>query len=262
MNSIQSYYIITLFLLVLSISSSSVARWQPGDYVLLPVRYANAASHHNSNNSHIQPGDRTSDIINTKDPNPRSHFILICCGWNLLFTNKELTFRIIGGSAAERQAVNDAANTWMKSVNGLKLLSVIGNKGTADITVGFQHSPVSGSKIIAGKSSQGDTVGQTVTYFDGSGYISHTLVTIATSAFGGYLKTGQLKQIAMHEIGHTLGLGHANFKGDLMSPRINDESPTISKCDIDGIFDANHWDGSASGSIVTQYHPQQDRVNC
>ena len=146
---------------------------------LLPVIYADAASQHN-NNYILSTGSRTSDIINTKHSHSTVHFILICCGWNFQSTNKELTFSIIGGSAAERQAVKDAANEWMNSVKGVKLTSVVGNTVAADITFGIQNSPVSGGKIIASKSSQGDTVGQTVTYFDGSGYISHALVTIAT----------------------------------------------------------------------------------
>jgi len=260
LSNVRSYCIITSFLLALS-ASSSVYKWQPGVYAPLPVRYADAASHHN-NNHILSTGGRTNGIINTKHSHSSVHFILICCGWNFQSTNKELTFSIIGGSAAERQAVKDAANEWMKSVKGLKLTLVAGNVATADITFGFQHSPVPGGKIIASKSSQGDTVGQTVTYFDGSGYISHALVTIATSAFGSNLNTDQLKQIAMHEIGHTLGLGHANFKGDLMSPRINDELHAISKCDISGIISTNQWEGSASGNVVAQYNPQEDRVSC
>ena len=66
----------------------------------------------------------------------------------------------------------------------------------------------------------------------------------------------------MHEIGHTLGLGHANFKGDLMSPVINQESGSISKCDISGVFDANQWKLAGSGVTLTPFHPQRDHVNC
>ena len=89
-------------------------------------------------------------------------------------------------------------------------------------------------------------------------------MNIATSAFGNTFTTAQLKQIAMHEIGHTLGLGHANFNGDLMSPVINHESGAISKCDISGVFEANQQNLAGPSSVipVTPSHPQQDHVNC
>jgi len=41
-----------------------------------------------------------------------------------------------------------------------------------------------------------------------------------------------------------------------MSPRINDELHSTSKCDINGIISSNQWEGSASSTVVTQYHPQ------
>ena len=133
------------------------------------------------------------------------------------------------------------------------MTQVYGKKDIADIMVGFQIAPLMAAVYIGSKSSYGDTVGQTTTYFDGSGYINRVLVNIATSAFGNTFTTAQLKQIAMHEIGHILGLGHANFNGNLMSPVINHESGGISKCDISGVYQANQWNlaGSGSGIPVT-----------
>jgi predicted Zn-dependent protease len=168
----------------------------------------------------------------------------------------------LGGNTGERQAVNSAADTWMQSVTGLKLIQVPG-KSSSDIIFGFQNKATSSiSSGVGSISSYGDTVGQTMTYFDSSGYIDHALVTIATTAFGNSFSSPQIKQIAMHEIGHTLGLGHANFKGDLMSPVINQESGRISKCDVSGVLDANQWKLAGSGVTVTPFHPQQDHVSC
>jgi hypothetical protein len=231
------------------------------DHIFSPIGFVQAASHHR--NHHTPPtGDHVNSNSNIKHVNPLPHSILVCCAWNSQFTNGVLTYKISGGNTVERQAVNSAANTWMQSVKGLKLIQVPG-KSSSDIIVGFQGRAAAGNRGGVGStSSYGDTVGQTSTYFDSSGYIDHALVTIATTAFGNSFSSPQIKQIAMHEIGHTLGLGHANFKGDLMSPVINQESGSISKCDISGVFDANQWKLAGSRVTVTPFHPQLDHVNC
>jgi hypothetical protein len=40
-------------------------------------------------------------------------------------------------------------------------------------------------------------------------------------------------------MGHALGLGHANFDGNLMAERIKDGTETISECEIRAVVEAN-----------------------
>jgi hypothetical protein len=49
------------------------------------------------------------------------------------------------------------------------------------------------------------------------------------------------KEIAILEMGHARGLGHANFDADIMSQRLSEETLGISQCDINGILQANYW---------------------
>jgi predicted Zn-dependent protease len=79
---------------------------------------------------------------------------------------------------------------------------------------------------------------------------------------GALFSKAQIKQIAMHEIGHALGIGHANFKSDLMSQMLNDEIGTISQCDVKAVLAANQWELGAAGLTQEPSPPKVDHMNC
>jgi predicted Zn-dependent protease len=85
-------------------------------------------------------------------------------------------------------------------------------------------------------------------------------MTISKNAFGRDFDTKTVEQIAKHEMGHALGLGHANFGGNLMTELVNDGTGTIDDCEIKSVNEANQWklkDGSDSA-----YGPSKYDVEC
>ncbi|MGD1838993.1 MAG: M57 family metalloprotease, partial [Nitrososphaeraceae archaeon] len=60
-------------------------------------------------------------------------------------------------------------------------------------------------------------------------------------AYGHTLDKKTLEHIIKHEIGHVLGLGHANFAENLMSANVEKIITEISECEIKGVKKANEW---------------------
>ena len=66
-------------------------------------------------------------------------------------------------------------------------------------------------------------------------------MTIAEGGLGKIFDKKTIETIAKHEIGHTLGLGHANFKSNLMTTKIDFAAETISQCELEAVQQANSW---------------------
>jgi predicted Zn-dependent protease len=169
--------------------------------------------------------------------------IQICCAWSEKLADGSLTYKIRGSDSDILQAVRTAIEDWDYNIIGLELDEINKKKKEADIEVTFEND---GEEIA----------GQTVNNFNGFGFIDHVEMTISKSAFGRDFDTKTIEQITKHEMGHALGLGHANFQGNLMTALVNDGSGTIDDCEIKSVNEANQWklkDGSNSPYVPSKY---------
>jgi matrixin len=164
--------------------------------------------------------------------------IQICCAWGEELRDGILTYNIDDDDISKDQkaVVQDAIEEWDKKVGLLNLEEQSGKK-KSDITIEFQdvdddNEATEGEDGIAG---------QTMTLFDDYGFIGKSKIIINKNAQGYEFDTKTIGQIAKHEMGHALGLGHANFDGDLMAEEVNDGTAVVSDCETKAVIEANYW---------------------
>lgn len=71
---------------------------------------------------------------------------------------------------------------------------------------------------------------------------------------------GIVELTVKHEMSHVLGLGHANFDGNLMTEKINDGTWTVAECEVEAISQANYWKFIADGTHPDK--PEGNRIIC
>jgi hypothetical protein len=153
--------------------------------------------------------------------------IELCCAWGDSLDDGVLTFSINNGGSDLAKIVKLAINDWEDALGGVKF-KYVKEGSDADIEIDF-------------KKGKGKKVGKTVTFFDQLGFINQVDVSISKKSYGFTLDKHTLEHVAKHEMGHALGLGHANFKGTLMSPNVDEIITKISACELDSVKYANSW---------------------
>jgi hypothetical protein len=153
------------------------------------------------------------------------HELAVCCAWGKALEDGQLSYSVAAADTASADVIRHAVREWDTSLLGLELLErPVGSD--VDIAMTFDAEP-------------GRTEGQAVTSFTQAGLIRHVDVGIQGGAAPA--NAGGLLQIAKHEFGHALGLGHANYEGNLMSKAVSPQPQPIEACVISGVLEANHW---------------------
>jgi hypothetical protein len=173
--------------------------------------------------------------------------IQICCSWGEKLADGSLTYMISESNSDIQQAVRTAIKDWDSKIVNLQLDEISKSKSGADIEVTFKKD----GKEIAGR---------TINNFDRYGFIDNVQLTISKNAFGTKFDTKIIEQIAKHEMGHALGLGHANFAGNLMTEQVNDGTETIADCEIKAVNEANQWKLEDHSDHL--YAPTKSKVQC
>lgn len=150
----------------------------------------------------------------------------LCCAWGRSLADGQLTYSLSGADPATADVMRAAIRTWDDALGTIALVELPAGGKKIDIII--EYTP-----------GAGDSEGLAVTYFTRRGLIKQAKLNVeAPPAPGG---AGAVEQITKHEVGHALGLRHANFEGDLMSPIVNPVPGPMSACDVGGVVEANRW---------------------
>lgn len=230
-----------------------------------------------------------------EEDNGRTDSIGICCSWDERLADGVLTYRIIErvgednddgeddgeeeedeegddnnqneeefsiddlptSESDQRRIVTDAVNEWNARIPNLRL---VGEDSNVDADIEVQ--------LVDGLG--GMAAGATLLKSDEDGFINKVTILFPKAAFfiegdsqvfAVQYDPRKLKEIATHELGHALGLGHADFDSDLMSERLNsDEIMNISHCDVNGVLQANQWKLVNNDSVPNS--PDEDEITC
>lgn len=189
--------------------------------------------------------------------------VVVCCSWGEELADGELTY-FIGRNTINRgenvvgdevdgsliDSVNRAIQEWDSRMDELTFTET-SERRRADIEIYFRDG-------------HNERAGLTKNYYDFYGLITKSYVLISKGAFGFGFSDSQIEQIAKHEVGHVLGLGHANFDGNLMAVDVNRGSGQVSDCEIEAVNKANEWWFEKRPNSQLQYirPPTTEYVEC
>ena len=163
----------------------------------------------------------------------------ICCAWGNRLSDGELTYSVTGDDPTALSILRSAVQAWDEALPELSLKEVPpGEKKRskrADIAIVYGRGTADGGESPHATGAQG----LTTTYLNQRRMV--TRVEIGIDGGEAPIHAGAVEQIAKHELGHALGLGHANFDGDLMSPLVQPTPAPIPLCDINAVREANSW---------------------
>jgi hypothetical protein len=180
--------------------------------------------------------------------------IQICCTWGHNLLDGILTYYVETGSSTKQHQdeVTNAVQEWDRNLDSLEL-EESSSKKKGDIIIEFQ-------KEYEGNEGEKMAVGQSINTLDNSGFIDKVEIIVYRGTSEYEFDEDIIQRIVEHEMGHALGLGHANFDGNLMAEKVNDGTENVSECETKAVLKANYWKLIANG--IEPAMPEKNEIVC
>jgi hypothetical protein len=180
--------------------------------------------------------------------------IQICCTWGNNLLDGILTYYVETGSSTKQHQdeVTNAVQEWDRNLDSLEL-EESSSKKKGDILIEFQ-------KEYEGNEGEKMAVGQSINTLDNSGFIDKVEIIVYRGTSEYEFDEDIIQRIVEHEMGHALGLGHANFDGNLMAEKVNDGTENVSECETKAVLKANYWKLIANG--IEPAMPEKNEIVC
>ena len=159
--------------------------------------------------------------------------------WNPDYVN--IMLRAIG-QWNEAIAAFSSNHSDFSYLSSLKIQSTVSNQSQMgfDIYVNWIESPLS---------STSNEVGLSRISSNGQRAIINCSINLAVhNNHGDVLSEGDLQSVALHELGHSLGLGHGNYTGDLMYSNYNigSSAKAVSTLDVYAVATLFAWEANST----------------
>ena len=158
--------------------------------------------------------------------------VAICCAWGGKLSDGVLTYSVSGDDQTALSIIRGAVQAWDDALPDLTMKEVTSKP---DISIRYGPGAADGGESPGGTGARG----LTTTYLNGRRLVLR--VEIGIDGGPSPVNAGAIEEIAKHEMGHALGIGHANWDGDLMSPLVNPNPAPLPPCDINAVMQANSW---------------------
>jgi hypothetical protein len=159
--------------------------------------------------------------------------VAICCAWGNRLSDGVLTYSVSGDDPTALSIIRQAVQAWDDLLPDLTMSEATGKK--IDIAIAYGPGSADGGESPTASGAQG----LTTTYLNSRRMVLR--VEIGIDGGPSPINAGAVEQIAKHEVGHALGIGHANWDGDLMSPLVNPTPAPVPACDVNAVRQANSW---------------------